>query len=89
MATNQTPPRALDFLRKCYELSGGSEVKVLSMDEVGEDLGLAPALKVAITEYLERHGLIRYAALGGPISITALGILCIRVEERGSTKARG
>lgn len=71
--------KRFQFLLTCYELSGGSELVIFNMDKVGKELGFEPTLTHVITEYLVGERLIKYAALGGAISITHWGI--VEVEQ--------
>lgn len=66
--------RRFQFLLRCYELSEGSELAGFNMHEVGGELGFDHTLTNVVTEYLVGERLIKYAALGGCISITHWGI---------------
>ena len=66
--------KGFDFLKKLYELSGGTDIKFLNVWEIGEQLCLDRELTISITRYLEGEALIQFKAIGGIISITHHGI---------------
>ena len=67
------------FLRKCYEVSEESTLRIFGMWELGEELGFDAKLTGVVTEYLSGEGLIKYATMGGGISITHRGI--VEIEQ--------
>jgi hypothetical protein len=67
------------FLNRMYEISDGSEMKDISMWELGKELGLSREETENVADYLKGEELIKFTAMGGWISITHYGI--IEVEE--------
>lgn len=62
------------FLHRCWELSGGDELKHLSMFDVGRELGFDESLTMRVAQYLEGEGLVKSRTMGGGIAITHLGV---------------
>lgn len=71
--------KRFQFLRRCFELSGGSTAIMFNMHDVGDELGFDHRLTNVVTEYLEGEGLVMYAAVGGQVAITHYGI--VQIEE--------
>jgi hypothetical protein len=73
--------KEFQFLLKCHELTAGKESAVTHMDKVGRELGLQPAVNIAVHDRLVAEGLIRPAGLGGEISITPEGIARLQASR--------
>ncbi len=65
--------KRFEFLRKLHELSDRNENKIVSMWEIGDQLGFDRNLTISIAQYLKGEGLLEFRALGGIISITHYG----------------
>ena len=66
--------RRFHFLYRCFEISGGDELKHLSMFDVGKELGFDESLTMRIAQYLEGEGLIKFRTMGGGIAISHRGV---------------
>ena len=64
----------LEMLKKCYEVSDGSERKIIDMWSIGKSLGMSHKETKDVTRYLSGESLVECRALGGKISITHWGI---------------
>lgn len=71
--------RRLQFMKALYEKTDGRELAMVDMWELGDELGFSREDTGATAEYLVGEFLMEYAALGGAISITHLGVR--EVEE--------
>lgn len=71
--------RRLQFMKALYDKTDGRQLAMVDMWEVGDELGFSREDTEATTEYLVGEDLMEYAALGGAISITHLGVR--EVEE--------
>jgi len=66
--------KRFQFLYKLYNLTGGDELNLFNMFQIGEELGFDRALTENIVQYLEGEGLIGFRALGGIIGISHGGV---------------
>jgi hypothetical protein len=73
--------KALEFLIKTHELTGGREARVTSMDKVGAELGFIPEQTVAVANHFLDKRLIKLSGLGGEISLTAKGIAQVQAAQ--------
>ena len=67
--------KRFQFLKKLYEVTGGSELDSMNLWEVGAELGFSRSETDRIDEYLTGEGLTTHVALGGLLGITHQGIL--------------
>lgn len=67
--------RRLLFMQRLYELTDGSKLARANMWELGQGFGWDRAEVQNVVEYLKGEGLLDFAAMGGVINITHLGVL--------------
>ena len=67
------------FLRRLYEVSGGSTRGAIQMEEIGSEFGLDRKETGRIVDYLHEERLVDSFAAGGMIKITHAGV--VEVEE--------
>ena len=79
IAIEELRKRRFQFLNLLYEKTNGDRYTRVSMWDLGNELGYEKNETQSITQYLEGEGLMEYAAIGGVIAITHLGIT--EVEE--------
>jgi hypothetical protein len=66
-----------EFLRLLYERTQGNMEVALAMNDVGASLGLDPARTGRVVQYLVEAGLVRWAGMGGVISIQPAGVRAV------------
>ena len=66
------------YLKRLYEASDGSVLRVLSFAEIGRDLGWDDETSDKVTAYLKNEGLVDFPAVG-KVCITHKGVK--RVEK--------
>ena len=71
----QIRSKRFQFLHRCYDLSGGDELKHLSMFNIGEELGFDKSLTMQIAQYLKGEGLIKFRTMPGGIAISHSGVV--------------
>ena len=62
------------FLKKTYELTDGDTMSYLSGFDIGEKIRFENSKTTQIVDYLVNEGFLKYAGLGGAISITHEGV---------------
>ncbi len=76
--------KGFQYLHRLYEVVGGNENRVTSMERVGKDLGCSAEETERIVNYLLEEGFVFLPGLGGELAITPEGI----AEVRRSSKIR-
>ena len=69
------------YLKRLYEASDGSVLRVISSAEIGRDLGWDDETSDKVTAYLKDEGLVNFPAVG-KVCITHKGVK--RVEKAAS-----
>lgn len=63
------------FMHALYERTDGRELEFVESHELGAELGWSPEHTDAVTDYLEREGLLKYPVMGAVVTITHAGVV--------------
>lgn len=63
------------FLLRLYTVTGGDELRVANMFDLGKDIGLSPDQTTGVYQYLRGEGLVKARGIGGLIGLTHEGVV--------------
>lgn len=75
------------FLKKLYEVADGSELYIIDMWKLGDELNFEKTTTTNVVEYLKAESLIKAMTLGGGIAITHYGRLEIEQAMENPNKS--
>ncbi len=84
--TNNTPlqekkRQRFEFMRRLYELTGGSLLPTVNLNELGQHFGWDEITTRDIAMFLSNEGLVQFLSLGGDLTITHAGVVEVEAAE--------